>query len=111
MEYREIYERHAKCVYICDKCLFETSSKTKLLLHEDDSNKCARMQIYRFIKEDLEIKKINKNASSNFTMEKIIRKISTDESYSNLKINYETIHESSSPMSSPMITKRKKQLK
>ncbi len=111
MEYREIYERHSKCVYICDRCLFETSSKIKLLLHEDNANKCARMQIYRFIKEDLEIKKINKNASSNFTMEKLIRNINSIDNYSQLKLNNDSTNESNRPMSSPMITKRKKQLK
>ncbi len=110
MEYAEIYLRHSKCVYICERCLFETSSKIKLLLHEDNTNKCARMQIYRFIKEDLEIKKINKNASSNFTMEKLIRKINTD-NYSNHELNNETTNESIRPISSPMITKRKKRLR
>ena len=111
MEFREIYEKHTKCLYICDKCLYETSSKTKLLLHEDNTYKCARMQIYRFIKEDLEIKKINKNASSNFTMKKILEKITSDNSYSKLSLNPKDHNfEITRPSSSPMITKRKKRI-
>lgn len=107
MEFRDIYEKHTKCLYICNRCLFETSSKTKLLLHEDNTMKCSRMQIYRLIKEDLEIKKMNKNARSNFTMEKLMEKINT-EYENNHVLNKNSSEENKRPMSSPMITKRKK---
>ena len=109
MEFKDIYEKHTKCVYICDRCLFETSSKTKLLLHEDNTLKCARMQIYRLINEDLEIKKINKKTSSNLTMEKLIIRINDNEHIATSFLeNKDGNFEKTRIMSTPMITRRKK---
>ena len=57
----------------------------------------------------MEIKKINKNVRSNFTMEKLMEKINTNYNYLNQTYNSTIVgQENTRPMSSPIITKRKK---
>ncbi len=54
---KRFIEKNTNCIFTCAECYYQTNSRIKLLLHEDNINKCNTNKLYNWIKNELEIQK------------------------------------------------------